>query len=299
MTEYPRMMMLTPGKKPFTVRVINPNHSVGSQKGKPQTVPLLDESGIDFLAYMIKERVNHKRDCPVLWTGDRGVGKSTGILKTALAIDPNFNVDKIAFRLDEFNQIFDKNPPGDGLTQTYPQVVLDEAGHALFAQEWMNRAQRTVAKQLIISRIKRQIIWLAVPRRMQLNSQLRDMPYIWVHSSEPDDYLQGYVEVHLAPGGPQSKWFSERYWQPKYAFVCGALSGELWNRYEEKKIIFVNEVTADSASGKGNDQLSDAFDNLVSYNVKTLKQSLHDIEKIVKTMTNQALSKRLKKKNLL
>ena len=249
MSDYPRMLMLTPGGKAISVAVITSKHPVRGVIG-PSLIPLLDESGIEFLAECIKERIDHKRDCPILVTGDRGIGKSTVKIKTARKVDPAFDIDKIAFRLEEFESIFRDNPYGDGEKGIYPQVDMDEAGHALYGPEWLAKEQRIIAKQLIISRIKRQIIWMAVPKRMQFNNQLRNMAAIWVHVSEPQEFVQGYAIIRMAPCHLQSEWHSDKYWEPKYAFIFTAESGDLWDRYEKKKIEFVNEVTTETAASR-------------------------------------------------
>jgi hypothetical protein len=257
--DYERTLMKTPGEIGVPVNIINLKHPI-RQAGRTFTVPLVDESGVYFAAKLATERIGHKRDCPILVTGDRGIGKSTFINKCGQVIDSfnkadpdlkaNFGVDKIAFRLEEFDQIFNTNPAGDGEKGIYPQVVMDEAGHALYGPEWLAKEQRIIAKELIISRIKRQILWMAVPKRKQFNNQIRDMAYIWVHISEPKEYLQGYGVVRLAPAHLQSEFHSEKYWEPKYAFTFTAESGPFWDKYEEKKIKFVDEVTRDTASGK-------------------------------------------------
>jgi predicted XRE-type DNA-binding protein len=266
---------ITPGGKPVEGRVTNPEHFAGYQNGEKITVPLMDDSGIHVVAEIIKERIDRGRDCPILVTGDRGCGKSTLILEIALEVDPKLTIEKIAFRLEDFARIFNENPPGGG--GVYPQVILDEAGHALFAQDWMNRAQKIVAKQLIISRVKRQVIWFAVPRRMQLNNQLRDMPYMWIHVSEPAEYKQGYAQVHLSPPGPDQKWYLEKYWKPWCAFVYPQLIGGLWDRYEEKKIAFVNEVTAETANGNAK---KDDVLNII-HNLRKQRMSHQEIAEIV------------------
>ena len=249
MSDYPKMLMLTPGGKAISVSVITKKHPIRGIV-RPSIIPLLDESGVDFLAECIKERIAHKRDCPILVTGDRGIGKSTVKIKTARKVDPKFDIDHIAFRLEEFEQIFNTNPFGDADKGIFPQVDMDEAGHSLYGPDWLQKEQRTIAKQLIISRIKRQIIWMAVPKRMQFNNQLRNMAAIWVHVSEPQEFVQGYALVRMAPSHLQSEWHSDKYWEPKFAFVFTAETGDLWERYETKKIAFVNEVTADTANGR-------------------------------------------------
>ena len=117
----------------------------------------------------------------------------------------------------------------------------------------MNKLQKEIAKQMIINRIARQIIWFAAPSIEDLNSTIRRIPYIWIHVSEPEDYLQGYAEVHLGKRTPHSKWFRNKMWQPYFAMVYPELSGTYWDSYETKKITFVREVTEDLATGPSRD----------------------------------------------
>lgn len=249
MPDYPKMLMLTPGGKPVSVSVITRKYPVRGIV-RSSLIPLLDESGVNFLAECIKERICHKRDCPILVSGDRGLGKSTVKIKIARKVDDRFDIDKIAFRLEEFEQIFNDNPYGDGEKGVFPQVDMDEAGHALYGPEWLAKEQRVIAKQLIISRIKKQIVWMAVPKRMQFNNQLRNMAAIWIHVSEPQEFVQGFALVRMAPAHLQSEWHTDKYWEPKFAFIFTAETGDLWDRYETKKIAFVNEVTNETATGK-------------------------------------------------
>jgi len=263
------------------------------------SIPLFDESGKTVLAKFITERIDHKRDCPILVTGDRGAGKSTLIGSTALEIDPNFPVENVAFRLSEFEHVFNTNPYGDGLKGLYPQNDMDEAGHALYGPEWLKEEQRIIAKQLIISRIKQQIIWMAVPKRKQFNNQLRDMAYIWVHVMEPKEYLQGYAIVRVAPPDLQSEWFLEKYWVPRFAFTFPSLSGKWWDKYEEKKIAFVNEVTAETAKGrlKGGGKRVQAGDKAIkelytngSYSERTLADKLGVSDTTIHQILNEPSS---------
>jgi hypothetical protein len=249
MIDYQQGFIKTPGGRTVLVNVINPKHPV-RQAGHTFTVPLIDESGIRVVGECAKERVDNRRDCMILWTGDRGAGKSTGITKVARFIDPGFDVPQIAFHLEEFSKLFCTNPQGDGEKGIYPQVVMDEAGYALYGMQWLQREQMIIAKQMIINRIMRQIVHAAVPKRKQFNNQVRDMAFIWVHVSEPQEYLQGYAVVRMAPAHLQSEFHSEKYWEPKLAFTFTEEKGDFWDRYETKKIAFVKEVTEENAKGK-------------------------------------------------
>lgn len=233
----------------MSVRVINPKYPV-RQARHSFAVPLVDESGIKVVGECAKEAIDRNKDCMLIWTGNRGAGKSTAMLKTALYIDPRVDIDKVAYWLEDITRLFAENPQGDGSKGLYPQILSDETGYALHGKQWQTRAQIEMAKNMIINRIKRQIFHAAVPNKMQCNIDIRDMAFMWIHVSEPDWYKQGYAVVRFAPPQKQSEFYSSRYWEPKFAFVFTELAGDLWDRYEAKKIEFVNEASKLTASGK-------------------------------------------------
>jgi hypothetical protein len=247
------MRMQTPGGRWVPVEVVMKNYEVVPYV----LIPLLGYSGINALAESIKERIDRGFDCLIMVTGERGAGKSTIVLQTALAIDPNFSVDNVAFRVEEFSEVFARNKPGS--EGHYPQIIMDEAGFSMHATDWASRMQRTITKHMIISRIKRQIIWMTVPKRAQLNNQLRDMPYLWVDVREYMPFHKGYAEVLNAPGSLQSKWHPERYWVHSFALMFPELKGPLWDEYERRKIEFVRGVTEDQGSSGIDDDLDDSI----------------------------------------
>ncbi len=231
--------LATPGGRLVPVKIITKRHIITTYGGRV-AVPLLHQScGIKYVAECIKERVDHARDALVVVCGDRGLGKSTFILRTALAIDPNFSLDNVSFRLEEYSAILNRNPQGDGVKGIYPQVVMDEAGFALYGLEWLAREQRVVAKETIVSRIRRQIIYMAVPRLMLLNYQMRGMASMMVVVSEPQEFLQGYAQLWFAPSYIQSPFKSDRLWSPKAAILYESLDGPFWDEYERRKLEFV------------------------------------------------------------
>jgi len=247
MSDYPRMLMMTPYRHWHNVNVISPEYVIreGGRKPKRFVVPLLDKSGIKFTKHIICEKIDDHDNAPVLVTGDPGVGKSTLILAIAQAIDPGFDISKVTFTLEEFEHIFSTNAMGDGSRGFYPQVNMDESAHAMYGEDWLKEEQRILAKNLIISRIQQQIVYFAAPKPINLNPRVRNLTTIWIHVSRPDDDLRGYAEVHIAPARKQSKYASGKLWEPKYAFLFGPMRGEFWDRYSEKKLTFVQQAVSD------------------------------------------------------
>ena len=244
MTKHYQDFLKTPFKKYLPVSIITPEYYIkGNSKWvRYYRVPLLDESGIYYTAEIIKEKIDHHKNAPVLVTGDPGVGKSTFISKVARKIDPAFGVEKVAFTLDEFNEIFAGNPQGNGALGIYPIADMDESAYAAFTDDRLQTAQTELAKNLIISRIQQQIVFFGAPKAKQINSRVRDLATIWVHVSEPDYDLQGYAEVHLPPPTKQSKYGTGKYWEPSYAFTFKKEGGQFWKDYEVKKVAFIKKA---------------------------------------------------------
>ena len=255
----------TPGGRYVSASVVNAQHKV-SQGGRLFTIPLLDNSGVHVTASISRECVDEESDCFILVTGKRSGGKSTCIMGGAQAVSSEFDpVRHVAFRLPEFGQIFNSNPQGDGKKGVYPQVIMDEAGFAMYGPQWLKREQQVVAKELIVSRIKRQIVWMAFPIRKQLNPHVRNMAYMWIHVVQPKPFQRGYAIVRFAPDAIQSEFASELYWEPKYAFTFPEQSGPVWDAYEKRKLEFVNEVVAEALNADdGSRKESDARNKLVN-----------------------------------
>lgn len=233
----------TPGGKKVTVSVIDPAHQVfRSDDGFSYTVPCFDNSGVDFLAECIKEAVRKGRNCPILITGDPGLGKSTLILHVAPKVDPDFSVKNVAFELDEFEEVFKTNPYGDAKAGVFPQVSMDEAGHAMYGPEYLEQEQRVIAKNLIISRIKKQIVYFASPKWKLIHPHIRNLMTIWIHVFEMDYYLQGTAIVKFPPPFRQSEYQAAKYWQPHCIITFPPCKGKLWDEYEARKVQFVDNA---------------------------------------------------------
>ncbi len=243
----------TPFKKLFPVKIINPDHLIrGFGKHiRAYRVPLLDEhSGVGYTAQIIKEKIDHKKNCPVLATGEPGVGKSTCISKIARRIDPGFSVKNIGFTLDQFNAVFQGLPRGIPY-KLYPQADMDESAFAAYTDDRLQTDQTRLAKNLIISRIHQKIAWFGAPKAKLVNLRVRNLATVWIDISEPDYDLQGYAEVHLPPPKKQSKYATGKYWEPYFAFIFKAERGPFWEEYELAKLDFIeNALDNDSRPDK-------------------------------------------------
>jgi hypothetical protein len=241
MNEYTHTDGYTPGGIRVPIDIIDDYPVSENDYGTVYTVPALTaETGLNYAAECIKEAIRHKRNCPVLVTGDPGIGKSTVILTLMQRINPDVTVDKTAFELDEFEHIFRENPYGNAEEGVFPMVNMDEAGHAMYGPEYLELEQRVLAKNLIVSRIKKEIVFFAVPKWKLLNPHIRNLMTIWIHVFEMDYYLQGTALLKFAPPKRQSEYQASKFWAPENVFRYGPLKNRLWEEYEARKVDFVN-----------------------------------------------------------
>ena len=232
----------TPLGKIFEVGMISKKHHMGSGKLGKQSVPVYDKRCINYIAEIIKERPQKKFDCLVLITGVRRSGKSTLAQQIAKAVDKAFSEKKIAFRLEEFNEIIRTNPQAEPKKGIYPQVILDEAGFDLFSQNWMKEVQKNLVKKFEVIGARNQIVYLVLPHRTMLNKSMREgMIHFWINVSLIDQH-RGFAELRV---GQENIWDLNTYWKPLLAFTFDDSKDDLSVQYNIKKEMFIDEVTAD------------------------------------------------------
>ena len=69
----------------FQVGIVADRYPMGKYKGSTKYVPVYDERAIEYVAGLIRERVQDKFDCVILITGERRTGKSTLSIQLAKA----------------------------------------------------------------------------------------------------------------------------------------------------------------------------------------------------------------------
>lgn len=241
MRTYKLKEAMTPGGRWLPVRVVDPDYSYYEKEtGVNYTIPCFDTSGLDFVAECVREPILHKRNSPVLLTGDPGLGKSTVILSLGKRINPSFSLDDVTFTLDSFEDRYRTLSYGNAALSHFSQIDADETAHAMYGPEYLDEEQRTIAKNLIVSRIKQLIVYFAAPRWGLINPHVRGLMTTWIHVFEPLPYLQGLAILKTAPPGRQSEYAKTKFWEPYCAFLFPPLRGPFWNEYEQKKIAFVD-----------------------------------------------------------
>lgn len=234
--------LTTENGQEIPVGVIAPRIPIWTDKRGKKYIPFLDDSAIDFIVAQIVELIQDKFDCIVMISGARRKGKSTLGIQIARKVCEKFTVDDIAFRLEDFSTILEKNPYADPVNGVLPQAFLDEAGVGLYSKEWMAIWQRNLVKCLEVIGIKRQICYFILPHAKKLTGDIRDeMASLWIDVDTKYKHERGYAELYT---GVRDKFKQSIFWKPKFAFKFQPLEDEFWAAYELKKKMFVDEIAA-------------------------------------------------------
>ncbi len=114
---------------------------------------------------IVKKRVLTKdRDWVLVMDGEEGVGKSVLAQQIAKYLDPNFNINKIAFTSDEFLKII-KDPK----TKKGTAIILDEAFSAASSRSSLSEVNRAMIGVATEMRQKNLFIILCIPSFFDLD----------------------------------------------------------------------------------------------------------------------------------
>lgn len=226
------------------VNVIAYNQPITTDSYGVKYVSFLDHTALDFIGAQIREMITDKFDCVLMITGRRRIGKSNLGLQIARKVDPSFSVEQVAFHVDDFARLIDKNPSADPANGVFPQAFYDEAGFGLFSKDWMQSWVKEVGKCLQVVGKKQNIVYFILPHIKKLVGDIRDeMAYIWIDVDFGYKHERGYAEVYM---GDRNKHKQMIWWNPKCCFKYNELADDFWMEYERRKDVFIAEV----ASGK-------------------------------------------------
>lgn len=231
------------GGRVVEVGVIADSYVIGGNRKGQQSVPIYDHRIIEYIVEKAKNRVKHKFDCPILIAGPRRTGKSTTGIDIARKLDPNFTVDHIAFRLDDFREILRGLPAADPENGIYPVALLDEAGTSLYKLDYMQKMQKEMVKIFQVIGKKRLTMVMCLPHRNFLTRDIREQMYIWIQTRTLDEE-RGFAELRE---GVDNIWNLDLYWKPLCGFVYNELDDPFWHEYERKKDAFIDEFSSGSS----------------------------------------------------
>lgn len=108
----------------------------------------------------IRERVHKDWDCVGLITGEEGSGKTEVACEVAFYLDNSFNLNKIVFNAEQFEEVVDKAEP-------YTAIVWDEADD--LGGHWANQMLMAIKKKFMRIRSKNLYIFLVTPSLFHLS----------------------------------------------------------------------------------------------------------------------------------
>lgn len=269
----------TPGGKEFYLEPVAV-HRWGHIAGKERAGTVCSYGGMDYLAASIQYYINSEFDVLFMCTGEERAGKSTAMIRLAKKLNPDFSLDHVCFRINEFNEAIDESDDKS-------IIIMDEAGHEMFAQEWWNDFQRNLIKKLQVIGMKNLVLILNLPSKGLLNKRIRERRakfWGYVETRETTQGIKrGFIEVRKANW---NRWKEQTYWEPNVAFKFKQLHGDFWDRYEDKKRDFIQEVTSGGAEdrlGKTEKKYKKRFLKLLYLNQKTEKD-MSDLKTMADTL---------------
>lgn len=178
-----------------------------------------------LIGQMIK---NEDMDWSNLNTGYEGTGKSTfGIIQCRM-VDPDFNVDNIAFTQEDFFEVISDAPKGSA-------VFVDEGVSVLFSRNAMKTANKDIVEIFAIIRKRNLFFNMNFPNIMLADKYIRE------HRINSRSFIvrRGWFKWYI----PRRTQDGELKWSP-YPDVEGRfpkLKGKLWDDYEKKKNAYIKE----------------------------------------------------------
>jgi hypothetical protein len=260
----------------FTVGLIQDEKLFQQNVRGAHYAPVYDSRAFDYLAYRVVRRGRSRFDNRIVIAGPPRTGKSTIACTWAKHVDPDFSVDSVAFRLEDYKKILHELPPADPENEKWPMAILDESGVDLYAKDWATRMVKDMVKVFQIVGKKRLTMMMCLPHRNLLTKDMRDEMHWWCNTSVEDDELRGFCEIRYAKPNP----WAAPYWNPLFGIVYEELTGKWWGEYEKKKDDFIDDYTKQESATVPHriQQLTDQRNALI---IELRKDhSLRDIEKM-------------------
>lgn len=114
---------------------------------------------MSYIVKHIKSNLNQGRNWCTLCVGRVGTGKSYSAMRFAEVLDPNFNVDRVVFKIEDLLEMVQKEkvPPGS-------VIVFDEGGIAISNRNhYMNKFNKAMAMLLQTWRHRNIMLFVTVP----------------------------------------------------------------------------------------------------------------------------------------
>lgn len=234
-------VLLEANEKKIPVGRITKSYEIGRMKSHKQVVPVYDMRIHDWLAEKAKQRVKHKWDCPILIVGRRRTGKSLNAACIARKVDPDFPLENVAFRLEDFRNILNNLAPADPAKGFYPVAVYDESGVDLYSKDWQRRSVKEMVKIFEIIGMKRITMIFNLPHRNLLVGDLRESMQYWIAVKTIDEE-RGFAELREAAEN-ENIWQFKSFWKPLCGYHFEEVADKWWTEYERTKHDFIQDYT--------------------------------------------------------
>ena len=224
---------------------------------------LIDE--LDFL-----RECNAKNfDAWMIIDGGEGLGKSLGLaIPIACALDNSFNIDRLVFTQDQFNEAVDNAKPEQA-------IVWDEFILGGLSTEAMTNQQSMLLKKSVTMRKKRLYIILVVSRFKLIREYFAvDRSRYLIRATTPDGISRGYFELYGYKSKKQRYQLEKNKFQ-KFTIKMG--TPDFNGRFiQPPPNYFINEESYDEKKEKAIIQISEGKEDLKSrkYKEKIQKEQL-------------------------
>lgn len=209
-----------------------------------EPVLLLREQAEFFIQKYMQRRINQNKNFLGIICGTTGSGKSYSAMRLGELFDPNFNIDRVVFKTEDFMKVVNDKKLKKGSV-----IIFDEAGVGLPAREWYSISNKLINYILQIFRYKNVIVLFTTPSLSFVDSQARNLFHAFFQTQAIDFR---HKEVLLKPLFLQTDSFKGDIYK-KYLRLyvngkthrlkrirLGMPDKELIDAYEKKKTEFAN-----------------------------------------------------------
>lgn len=261
------------------VGLIGENYRAQStERGRnPCYIPIYDERFVNYMVEKVKYHTRRKFDNRIVMTGPPGAGKTTEAITFARRIDPDFPVENVTFRLQDFRMKLAELGEADPKKDYYPTAILDESGVDLYSKDWAKTHTKEMSKVFQIIRKKKLTMIMCLPHRNLLTKDIRDAMHWWFDMKVIHEFRGFCVVREAVPNEWKDPW-----WNPLAAYIFDELDDDFWHVYESRKDTFIDGFVREMPKTESARtlRLTEQRNALITELHKNHKVTVRDIEKL-------------------
>jgi ABC-type dipeptide/oligopeptide/nickel transport system ATPase component len=198
-----------------------------------------NKSIINWMIHRVKK---NNQNVLGLICGQTGSGKSYAALKIAEAIDPNFNLNNVAFTPIEFMELVNNKKIKKGSV-----IIWDESGVGYDARAFASRTNKLLNHIMETFRNKNLIILMTTPSLDFIDVNARKLLHIYFETVRVDrDKKLCTVKPFIVSYSPRAgKYYMKYPYKLRNKLTrlhIGLASKELLRAYEKRKKVFTDEL---------------------------------------------------------